>query len=124
MPSTTLLSYFSSFSYMKHSNQIPPRGKIVQVNKPSAFYNIASPRRKLRDDTMCPSIHNSLILRPKLVKPAVDGFKTQTTKLSMPSFDRGPTSKPSNGFEAQTIKLSISVFKDQTDKPSCMPHQA
>jgi hypothetical protein len=64
-------------------------------------------------------------LRPKLVKHTADGFEAQTIKLSMPSFDRGPTSKPSsNDFEAQTIKLSIPVFKDQTDKPSCMPHQA
>jgi hypothetical protein len=53
---------------------------------------------------MCPPIRHSAVLRPKPVKPAADGFKAQTTKLSTPSFET-QTSKPSSdGFEAETTE--------------------
>jgi hypothetical protein len=70
------------------------RGKTVQIFLHWSDLNFASPRGKLWDATMCPSINHFLVLRPKPVKPIADGFEAQTTKPSIIGFEN-QTGKPS-----------------------------
>jgi len=105
--STNILRYFES-NHLTRGRYGPIWGNL-HLNGYRALYEIALPRRKLLDTaTCCPFFLGTFarVLRPKLVKPTIDGFETQTTKT--------PTSSVLHTLPPPSTHLTVVL-----DQPAC-----